>query len=621
MYTIPGLSFFLLITPLALVIVELSGFLSRSLPPWLVWSLHGMAIVLFFGILRADRMARFKHRQQQTTLEAQVSERTANLQIANQKLEQEIVRRKQIEQVLAKQVEEELSVSNARFQAMFNDAAVGMGIMGLDRRIIDANPALCHMYGWTREELIGMNAADVTVPEDNALAAELFNQLLAGQRSSYQVDRRYVRKNGQVFWAHVSMSSVRDVDGKPLFLVGMVIDIDEQTKMQERIRESQARFQALYDNVAVGIAVMTLQRRLIAINATAERIIGYKLEELQNIDPRTLAVPEDRPLDTDLFQELVQGKRNSYVMERRYRRKDGRIFWARVNYSLVRDVDGKPDYLIGIIEDIDDQRRAAERLAEQEAESLLNLQQHVAERTQDLEAANNRLKKEIEERQIIEEQLAKKAADEAVTADRTRLARDLHDAVTQTLFSASLIAEVLPDLWDIDVEEAKKSTEELRQLTRGALAEMRTLLLELRPATLTQTRLGDLIKQLCEAFVGRSRLPIVLNIEGDCRLPPEVQVAYYRIAQESLNNVFKYARAKQVNVDLTLSPCVVRFEVRDDGIGFDTAAIKPTSLGMRIMRERAEAIGADFHLSSSPGSGTCVEVIWKENPEVKLHVL
>jgi signal transduction histidine kinase len=237
----------------------------------------------------------------------------------------------------------------------------------------------------------------------------------------------------------------------------------------------------------------------------------------------------------------------------------------------------------------------------------------VEERTHELGEANQRLQQEIEQRLLVENELAKRAADEAVTADRTRLARDLHDAVTQTLFSASLTAEVLPDLWDMDVDEAKKSTEELRQLTRGALAEMRTLLLELRPATLTQTRLNDLIKQLCEAFIGRSRLPITLTIDGDCQLPPDVQIAFYRVAQESLNNVFKYARAKQVDVKLFLSHSSVQLQTCDNGIGFDLATIKPTSLGMRIMRERAEAIGADLHISSSPGSGTCVEMIWNRD--------
>jgi len=201
---------------------------------------------------------------------------------------------------------------------------------------------------------------------------------------------------------------------------------------------------------------------------------------------------------------------------------------------------------------------------------------------------------------------------EVVTAERNRLARDLHDAVTQTLFSTSLIAEILPELWEVDVDEAKKSTEELRQLTRGALAEMRTLLLELRPAALLQVRLSELIKQLCEAFIGRSRLPIVLNIEGDRELPPEVQVGFYRVAQESLNNVFKYARATQVDVRLLLSQDSVYFETQDNGIGFDTATSKPTSLGMRIMRERAESIGADLRITSSPGSGTYVGMTWQQ---------
>lgn len=385
---------------------------------------------------------------------------------------------------------------------------------------------------------------------------------------------------------------------------------------QEGLSKANARFQAIFENVAVGVAVMGLDRRPIAFNAAAEQIIGYDAEDLRGIDPRTLAVAEDRGIDANLFPELVAGKRDSYVMERRYRRKDGRVFWARINYSLVRDLEGKPDYLIGLIEDIDDQRRAAERLAEQKAEYMQMLEQRVEERTHELEEANRRLQQEIEQRLIIEGELAKRAAAEAVTADRTRLARDLHDAVTQTLFSASLTAEVLPDLWDMDVEEAKKSTEELRQLTRGALAEMRTLLLELRPATLMQTRLSDLIKQLCEAFIGRSRLPIELTIDGDCQLPPDVQIAFYRIAQESLNNVFKYARATQVDVRLFLSPTSVHLETSDNGIGFDMATLRPTSLGMRIMSERAEAIGADLHIASTPGSGTCVEMTWNANPKL-----
>jgi signal transduction histidine kinase len=116
-------------------------------------------------------------------------------------------------------------------------------------------------------------------------------------------------------------------------------------------------------------------------------------------------------------------------------------------------------------------------------------------------------------------------------------------------------------------------------------------------------------------LIGRSRLPITAHIEGEAQLPPDVQIAFYRIAQESLNNVFKYARATQVNVRLFISPSFVHLETSDNGIGFDTSTVKPTSLGMRIMRERAEAIAAELHVTSSPGAGTCVEVTWNKKPE------
>ncbi len=591
-------------------------------PLWRTWWFIAALIIVLGALFAGGFRVRLNSiRKQNIQLETQVSERISELRETNKLLEKEVEQRKRAETELEKRAAQELQQSEERFRAMFEHSAVGIGVISLDRTVLDANPAFLRIFGGTPEDTIGSNASDVTFADDNAEALRLGNELINGQRDFYQLERRYIRGNGEVFWAHVTMSAVRDLDGKPLYLVGMIIDIDEQKHASEELLKSQARFQAIFDNVAVGVAVMTLERRPIAFNATTEKIIGYNAEEMQNIDPKLLAVPEDRGMDVELFRELIEGKRASYVMERRYRHKSGRIFWARINYSLVRDLDGKPDYLIGLIEDIDEQKRAAERLAAQEADYLLTLQHRVNERTHELEEANQRLHREIEQRTKIEDELASKAAEEAVAADRTRLARDLHDAVTQTLFSASLTAEVLPELWEMDVDEAKRSTEELRQLTRGALAEMRTLLLELRPATLTQTRLGDLIRQLCEAFIGRSRLPIKLTIDGDCRLAPEIQVAIYRIAQESLNNVFKYARATQVDVNLYTSESTVHFTTCDNGIGFDMSTSKPTSLGLRIMRERAEAISADFQITSAPGEGTCVEVSWHQDPNIKLRVL
>jgi len=508
---------------------------------------------------------------------------------------------------------EELKHSEATFRAMFETAAVGIGIMGLDHKIIDANPAICRMFGRTREQFIGISPAVATFPEDYPQSNEKFQELLDGKSEYYSDERRYIRTNGEVFWAHITMSVVRDGAGIPLYMVGMVIDISEQKRILADLQDSEARFRAMFDNVSVGMSMMSLDRRALSVNQAAARITGYTVEELSGINAALLSYPADRQIGMAEFQELVAGKRDSLRMEKRYLRKNGDVFWARITYALVRNTDGQPQYLVGSIEDINEQKLAAEKLAAQEAEYTLTLEQRVAERTRELSEINLRLVNEIEHRQKAEEALAAKAVEDAITAERSRLARDLHDAVTQTLFSASLIAEVLPEIWAMDEAEARKSTEELRQLTRGALAEMRTLLLELRPAALTQARFPDLIKQLSEAVIGRARLPVRLDVTGDYEMPPNVKVAFYRVAQESLNNIMKYARATQVEIQLIMECCDVHMEIKDNGIGFDQTAIRPTSLGMRIMHERADAIHAHLEISSRPGQGTLVSLEWNED--------
>jgi signal transduction histidine kinase len=226
--------------------------------------------------------------------------------------------------------------------------------------------------------------------------------------------------------------------------------------------------------------------------------------------------------------------------------------------------------------------------------------------------------------------LRERAQEDAVAAERNRIARELHDSVTQTIFSASLIAEVLPTIWTRDPVEAQNGLDDLRKLARGALAEMRTLLLELRPVGLGEVRLEDLLKQLATGVSGRMRADVTVDVLGEAILPTEVKLAFYRIAQEALNNAAKHSRADRVEIEIKSVAASlsrrgrkagasqanfsqsVAMSIRDNGLGFDPRSVIGEHLGLGIMRERASSTQAALSIKSKPGAGTQVSLHWPQ---------
>ncbi len=209
-------------------------------------------------------------------------------------------------------------------------------------------------------------------------------------------------------------------------------------------------------------------------------------------------------------------------------------------------------------------------------------------------------------------QLHQQAQTAAAMEERNRLAQDLHDAINQTLFSAAIMAEALPEIWREDPQHGAQVLEEMRLLTQGALAEMRTLLLELRPAALIEKSFGELLQHLVKAFNNRTRIPVDLLIEGDCILPPDVQMVFYRITQETLMNITKHARANHVSVQFDSVPAEAALSISDNGCGFAINAIPPGHFGVSIIHERAEKVGAILKIDSQPGVGTRVALVWEQ---------
>ena len=192
----------------------------------------------------------------------------------------------------------------------------------------------------------------------------------------------------------------------------------------------------------------------------------------------------------------------------------------------------------------------------------------------------------------------------AALEERQSLANDLHDSVSQTLWTATLLAETLARASDLSAEQRDRAGR-LHALTAGALSEMRTLLLELRPSVIEQTPFSDLVDQLVSAFESRRRAKCQVHLDRDVEPLPAMKVALYRILQESLNNVSRHANAEHVHICLEVTGDALELRVKDDGEGFEMASASE-HFGLRIMAERAAEIGATLRVDSRSGEGTTV---------------
>jgi len=328
--------------------------------------------------------------------------------------------------------------------------------------------------------------------------------------------------------------------------------------LEERSRaldSAEAQIRSLFDNSPLGIALSSLDGQILTVNNALLNMLRISEEELlQQVATDFYAAPADRKTMLAKLQE--SGTVNEFGVQ--IVRHDGTTFFGSINMSQLL-LEGN-EVLLVMVEDVTDKITA-----EQQA---------------------------------------------AVLEERERLARELHDAVTQTIFSANVIAEAAPSVWDKDPAIGRDYLAQLPKILRGALAEMRTLLLELRPDILQEQTLGQLLELLAEAARARSAAVVTLKVEGDCPLPGDVTLALHRIAQEALNNVAKHAEARELNIRIICNPDRVVLHVADDGRSFDPKNIPPGHLGIGIMRERAQEVGATFQIDSKPGEGTLVVVSW-----------
>jgi len=341
-------------------------------------------------------------------------------------------------------------------------------------------------------------------------------------------------------------------------------DITERKQAEVELQVSEEKYRDLVEKVSDVIYKVDLQGVINYVNPAVEALIGLPPEEIVGRSFSEFIHPDD----WDQLQNNIQALSSGVVpgsSEYRLLTASGETRWIRVTSQPIREGGREVTGLQGVLTDFTEAKEREDELEEM-----------------------------------------------ATVAERDRLARRLHDAVTQTLFSASVIAESTPRFMEDKPDLAERNLNQLSVMLRGALAEMRSMLIELRPTAVEGKSLDELINMLVEASQIRLNCPIDLVINGEGTLPEDVTIVFYRVAQEAINNIIKYAEADEVSINITLNEDSVNMIVKDNGIGFEQSEIPPGHFGLSIMKERIDQIGGNLIIDSKIGLGTQVKTRWSE---------
>ena len=511
-----------------------------------------------------------------------------------------------------RQAEQSIRESETRFRALVEKGSDYVLLVDERGVIHYASPSFEHKLGYVDTDMAGNSVQNLILDEDVEIMELTLDALLDSPNEVTSNQLRIQHRDGSWRWVEVTGTNLMDEAG----VEGIVLNAHDITAHKEaREAEYQQRMlaEALLDSAAALNSILEFDKVLKQILAIVGRVV---------------------PHDTACIMLLEEGRTRTVGVygydDPQIEAEIHRARYAVNEIPILRQVLSKGEILIVPTLDAEDHDTPVTHNLQSiigvpvmygdKVIAFLSLGSYRAgffgqEQSRPLQALAHQAAIAIQNARAFEQ-----AQEMAALEQRQALARDLHDAVSQTLFSASVIAEALPRLWALDPEDAERDTLQLARLTKGALAEMRTLLLELRPTTLIETDFSILVKHLIGAAASRtdSDTQIELIATGpEIRLPPDVQVALYRIVQEVLNNIVKHAHAEHVEVRIDRQPDQIRITVRDDGRGFDVSnALTTGRMGLVIIRERAASINASIDVVSETDgdlSGTTILIGWNKN--------
>lgn len=476
-----------------------------------------------------------------------------------------------------KKADQALRESETRFRSYFELGLMGVAITSPAKGYLEVNDELCRILGYERSELLRKTWAELTHPDDLAADVAHFNRVLAGEIDSYSRGKRFIRKDGKVIDATISVKCLRRADRSVDYLVGLLQDITERKKAEAALRESETRFRQIAENIEEMFWITDLEgSSTIYISPAYERITGRSCESLYAAPKswRDGIHPEDRPrMDATFASD--PGSTGDYTY--RIVRPDGSIRWIRDRGFPVRDESGEVVRFAGIAEDI-----TASKCAEEE-----------------LQQVNEQLR-------VLSRRLFQVRDDE-----RRHLARELHDEIGQALTAVKI------NLDSIEAVEGSVQSLRLKEASTildNLLWQVRQISLDLHSSLIDDLGLAPALRSLLDQQARRAGLRTQFcAAEPLQNLDPGIQTTGFRIAQEAITNVLRHAKAQSLSVHLQTEGGKLRMKIVDDGMGFSLAEIERRprqdgGFGLLGMRERAALVGGRVQIISSTNKGTRVEV-------------
>ena len=505
--------------------------------------------------------------------------------------------------------EEQLREREAQYRSIFEATSDGVVISDWQDKIVEANPAACNMWGSTYEEYVGLPVTACLHPDSYHLLEESRQTIQAG--GQFQARGVGLRKDGTPFDLEVH-SSAFTYKGKPHRL-SVLRDITEQMHayqlLEQRVEERTRELSMLLEVSHTVASTLELQPLLALILDQLRTVINYcgasiciiKSGEATVVDcrggqPMELALRHRFSLhQADQMMEILKRREPIIISDLQDEIPLNETWQCMVGTLPKPNVDCRYASLIAVPLMPKEQVIGILTLTAQEPHYFTP--HHAAL----VLAFANQAAIALENAQLYEQ-----AHEWAAMEERQRLARELHDSVSQALYGIALGAHTARMLLDRDPHQVAEPLNYVLTLAEAALVEMRALIFELRPESLEREGLVGALAQQAAVVQARYRLVVSTFFCEEPAQPLKIKHELYRVAQEALQNTVMHARANTVELRLSETEAQLVLEVCDDGVGFDPGGSFPGHLGLQSMRERVTALGGSFQIQSAVGAGTCI---------------